>query len=155
MLAGRRPVADLHTDVGFAELVNDGVARYRSYVASLTPEQRAALAREAEELAGEDGTGLAAAHRPGVRPVTGGPGVGAGAAVDHPVAGAVEGPDDVAAGVAVEPVGTRATDHRVVAGAAAHDVRPVGALQDVVAGPAPRSRPDPACRAARRCPRCP
>ncbi len=52
VLAGRRPVADLHTDVGFAEIVNDGVARYRSYVASLTPEQRAALAREAEELDG-------------------------------------------------------------------------------------------------------
>lgn len=59
VLSGRRPVSDLHTDVGFAEIVTDGVNRYRAYLDSLEPGQRAALTREAEELLGEDSAGEA------------------------------------------------------------------------------------------------
>lgn len=50
VLSGRRPVADLHEDPSFAEVTRDGVQAYRDHLASLTPEERAAVEREAAGL---------------------------------------------------------------------------------------------------------
>ncbi|NYE38720.1 hypothetical protein F4692_003870 [Nocardioides cavernae] len=45
--AGRRPIRDLADDPEFAEVIATGIDDYRSYVASLTPEERATMVADA------------------------------------------------------------------------------------------------------------
>lgn len=51
VLDGRRPVRDLENDPDFLALTRSGVDRYRSYLAALTPDERARLLRSADDLA--------------------------------------------------------------------------------------------------------
>ena len=50
VLAGRRPLRDLQSDPDFMELTRQGVQQYRDYLATLTPEERERLQRQAEGL---------------------------------------------------------------------------------------------------------
>lgn len=52
VLDGRRPVRDLHDDSEFMDFIGGGVQRYRDYMASLSPAERARLLAEAEDLSG-------------------------------------------------------------------------------------------------------
>ncbi len=48
VLAGRRPVRDLADDPEFSQVIEVGMDDYRSYLASLTPEERAEMVTSAK-----------------------------------------------------------------------------------------------------------
>src|SRR5690606_9574966 len=54
VLAGRRPWQDLRGDPGLMDVARHGVQDYRDHLASLTPEERAALTAEAEALVAQE-----------------------------------------------------------------------------------------------------
>lgn len=54
VLAGRRPWQDLRGDPGLMDVARQGVQDYRDHLASLTPEERAALTAEAEALVAQE-----------------------------------------------------------------------------------------------------
>jgi hypothetical protein len=49
VLAGRRPVRDLADDPEFSDVIEVGMDDYRSYLASLTPEERAEMVANAKD----------------------------------------------------------------------------------------------------------
>lgn len=48
VLAGRRPIRDLADDPEFSDLITVGMDDYRSYLASLTPEERSEMVTNAK-----------------------------------------------------------------------------------------------------------
>lgn len=54
VLAGDRDLADLEHDDAFMGLVRSGVQRYEDHLASLSPEEKAVLYAEAQEIADRD-----------------------------------------------------------------------------------------------------
>lgn len=54
VLAGRRPVRDLADDPDLSEVIEAGMDDYRSYLASLTPQERADMVAAAKQEGGDE-----------------------------------------------------------------------------------------------------
>ena len=54
VLAGQHDLADLESDTDFMRLMRSGVQQYEDHLATLSPEEKARLYAEAEELADTD-----------------------------------------------------------------------------------------------------
>jgi hypothetical protein len=58
VLSGRRPIHDLADDPDFSDVIEVGMNDYRSYLASLTPEERAEMVAHAKDSASAAERGL-------------------------------------------------------------------------------------------------
>lgn len=54
VLAGQRDLSELEKDPDFMRLMRSGVQQYEDHLSTLSPEEKARLYAEAEELAGAD-----------------------------------------------------------------------------------------------------